>query len=213
MYTSLELDALKEIGNIGAGNAATALSLLLTKRIQMKIPQVEFIPFDEVSNSIGGPENLVVGIFMRFWGDIDGNILLIVPKKDAYNLIKNLLNEEKGQDDNELSAMQESALLEMGNIVASSFISALSDFTRLQLKVSVPGIAFDMAGAILNFPLSIYGYMGDTAFLIDTEFVEGIDGVKIHFFLIPDDESLKVLLKAIGVSSIERNSSSGNGRV
>nr|WP_273701852.1 chemotaxis protein CheC [Tepidanaerobacter acetatoxydans] len=109
--------------------------------------------------------------------------------------------------------MEKSALLELGNIVGSSYVVALSDLTKLSLKVSVPSLAFDMAGAIISFPLSLYGYMGDTAFLIDTEFTEGLDGTKLHYFLIPDDESLKLLLKAIGVNTIEHINPSGNGRI
>lgn len=201
MFSDMELDALREIGNIGAGNAATALSLLLSNRINMEVPRVAIIPFDDVSNIVGGPENLVTGIFMRITGDISGNILIIIPKKNAFNLIHYLLKQKP--EGNSLSAMEESALTEVGNIIASSFIAALSDFTKLSMKITTPGFAYDMAGAILSFPLSLYGYMGDTAFFIETEFTEGIDDINFHFFLIPDDESLKVLLKAIGVSSFD----------
>lgn len=198
MFSDMELDALREIGNIGAGNAATALSLLLSNRINMEVPRVAIIPFDDVSDIVGGPENLVTGIFMRITGDISGNILIIIPKKNACNLLYYLLKQKP--EESCFSAMEESALTEVGNIIASSFVAALSDFTKLSMKITTPGFAYDMAGAILSFPLSLYGYMGDTAFFIETEFAEGIDDINFHFFLIPDDESLKVLLKAIGVS-------------
>ena len=92
MYTDLEIDALKEIGNIGAGNAATALSMLLSKKITIKVPQIRIIPFDDVSKSVGGPEQLVIGIFMRINGDIDGNILMVIPEQDAYALTEILLS-------------------------------------------------------------------------------------------------------------------------
>jgi chemotaxis protein CheC len=199
MYSDLELDVLKEIGNIGAGNAATALSALLSKKVDMQVPQVKMIPFDEVSESVGGPESLVVGIFMRFDGALEGNILMVLPKLDAFNLVNHLLNQDKKASDS-FTEMEQSALVEVGNILSSSFITALSDFTQMQLKVSVPGFAYDMAGAIFSFPLSLYGYMGDMAFLIETQFTEGLDKTKLHFFLIPDDESFKSLLKAIGVN-------------
>lgn len=212
MYTDLEIDALKEIGNIGAGNAATALSLLLSKKITIKVPQIRIIPFDDVSKSVGGPERLVVGIFMRINGDIDGNILIVIPEQDAYGLTETLLNVKRDRD-LDFSEMEISALTELGNIVGSSYIVALSELTKLKLKISVPSLAFDMAGAIISFPLSLYGYMGDTAFLIDTEFTEGLAGIKMHYFLIPDDESLKLLLKAIGVNTIERNNPGMNGGI
>lgn len=212
MYSDLEMDALREIGNIGAGNAATALSMLLCKKITIKVPQIKIIPFDEVSQSVGGPEKLVAGIFMRISGDIEGNILIVIPETDAYHLTEILLH-AKRKDNKDFSEMERSALLELGNIVGSSYVTALSDFTKLSLKISVPSFAFDMAGAIISFPLSLYGYIGDTAFLIDTEFTEGLDGIRLHYFLIPDDKSLHLLLKAIGVNTVEHINQSRNGRI
>jgi chemotaxis protein CheC len=206
----LEIDALKEIGNIGAGNAATALSMMLSKKITIKVPQVKIIPFDEVSDSVGGPEKLVVGIFLRISGDIDGNILIVISEKDAYTLAKTLLNYNRDIN-RDFSDLEESALNELGNIIGSSYVTALSELTNLSLRISVPSMAFDMAGAIISFPLSLYGYLGDTAFLIETEFVEGLAGIKLNYFMIPDDKSLKRLLKAIGVSTIEHNNSCRNG--
>ena len=208
-YTDLEIDALKEIGNIGAGNAATALSMMLSKN-NHKSSQVKIIPFDEVSDSVGGPEKLVVGIFLRISGDIDGNILIVISEKDAYTLAKTLLNYNRDIN-RDFSDLEESALNELGNIIGSSYVTALSELTNLSLRISVPSMAFDMAGAIISFPLSLYGYLGDTAFLIETEFVEGLAGIKLNYFMIPDDKSLKRLLKAIGVSTIEHNNSCRNG--
>ncbi len=212
MYTDLEIDALKEIGNIGAGNAATALSMMLSKKITIKVPQVRIIPFNEVSELVGGPEKLVAGIFLRISGDIDGNILIIISEQDARSLTKILLN-YIGDTNCDLPEMEESALTELGNIIGSSYIAALSELTRLSLKVSVPSLAIDMAGAIISFPLSLYGYLGDTAFLIETEFVEGLAGIKLHYLMIPDDKSLKQLLKAIGVSTFEHNNSRRDGGI
>ncbi len=212
MYTDKEIDALREVGNIGAGNAATALSMMLAKKITLKVPEIKIIPFDDVSKSVGGPEKLVVGIFMRINGDIDGNILIVIPKQDAYGMTETLLNTKRNKSWN-FTDMEKSALTELGNIVGSSYIGALSGFTGLSLKISVPSFAFDMAGAILSFPLSLYGYMGDTAFLIDTEFAEGPAGIRFHYLLIPDDESLKLLLGAIGVSNIECNNPSRYGGI
>lgn len=212
MFNYLELDALKEISNIGAGNAATALSKILSKKVEIKIPDVKILTFDQISEYVGA-ESEVAGIFLRINGDIEGNIVLLIPKASIYELLKSLLGEENLTNDYMFSEMEESALIELGNIVASSYIASLSDFTKLNLKISVPCFAFDMAGAILNLPLSMYGYMGDTTFLLDTEFIEKY-GVKILFFLIPDNkQSLKVLLKAIGVNSDEGNNQGWNGGI
>jgi chemotaxis protein CheC len=211
MFSELELDALREIGNIGAGNAATSLSEILHKKIKINVSQVKVLPFEHVADSIGGAEKLVTGIFMRVNGDFKGNILIIIPEALAYDLVKKLLK-QTGKI-NGFSEMGKSALIELGNIVSSSYVAALADFTGINIKVSVPGFAFDMAGAILSFPLSLYGHMGDTVFLIETQFLEDLDNGQVHFLLNPDQESLKLLLDVIGVSSIETNSSGGNGRI
>jgi len=212
MFKELELDALKEIGNIGAGNAATALSMLLSKRVKMRIPEVKSLPFDEVSMLVGGPENVVSGIFFRVEGELAFNILFILGPNDTLNLLKIMLQQEKA--DLNLTSLEESALKEMGNIIASAFVAALADFTKLSLKISVPCLAIDMAGAILSVPLSLYGCIGDTAFLLETEFEEGLDDIKIQFFLIPDDDNaFKVLLNSIGVRASNGNNSSGDGRI
>jgi len=212
MFKELELDALKEIGNIGAGNAATALSMLLSKRVKMRIPEVKSLPFDEVSMLVGGPENVVSGIFFRVEGELAFNILFILGPNDTLNLLKIMLQQEKA--DLNLTSLEESALKEMGNIIASAFVAALADFTKLSLKISVPCLAIDMAGSILSVPLSLYGCIGDTAFLLETEFEEGLDDIKIQFFLIPDDDNaFKVLLNSIGVRASNGNNSSGDGRI
>ncbi|MDN5330923.1 MAG: chemotaxis protein CheC [Tepidanaerobacteraceae bacterium] len=212
MFKEMELDALKEIGNIGAGNAATALSMLLSKRVKMRIPEVKVLPFDEVSKLVGGPENMVTGIFFRIEGELAFNILFIMQPADTLNLLKIMLRQEKTELD--LTALEESALKEMGNIIASAFVAALADFTGLSLRVSVPCLAIDMAGAILSFPLSLYGYIGDTAFLLETEFEEGLDGIKVHFFLIPDDDNaFRVLLNTIGVRASNGDNTCGDGRI
>ncbi|MCG0274564.1 MAG: chemotaxis protein CheC [Thermosediminibacteraceae bacterium] len=212
MFTEIELDALKEIGNIGAGNAATALSMLLAKKVKMKIPEVKVLPFDEVTKSVGGPEKVVTGVFFRVEGELAFNILFIMQPGDTLNLLRVILRESK--ENLELTPIEESALKEMGNIIASAFVAALADFTGLPLRVSVPCLAIDMAGAILSFPLSLYGYIGDTAFLIETEFEEGLDDIKIHFFLIPDDDkAFSALLNTTGVRSFNENNSSGNGGI
>lgn len=201
MHSEIELDALREITNIGAGHAATALSVMLSRPIRISVPQVRMLPFDEVANALGGTEILVVGILMRVAGQIQGTILLIIPKDYAKKITEVMLNKDIYIDG--FSEMEKSTLTEVGNILASSYVAALADFTKLNIKISVPAFAYDMAGAILSVPLSLYGYMGDTAFLLDTEFVEGFDGMEFHFILIPDAQSTQVLLKAIGVNFIE----------
>lgn len=197
--SSLQLDALKEVGNVGAGNAATALSQIINRKIDMTVPQVAILPLGEVPDVVGGPEIMVAGVFLRVFGPAPSSILFLLPRDSAFALVDMLMGRERGLT-HHLDAMDESALLEIGNILAGAYLNALSFFTRFTLLPSIPALAMDMAGAILSVILSQLGQMGDHALVIETEFsTEGDGGVKGHFFLIPDPGSLGTILSAIGV--------------
>ncbi|UVI32520.1 chemotaxis protein CheC [Paenibacillus spongiae] len=193
-----KLDVLKEIGNIGAGNAATALSCLLDKPVDMKVPTVSLIPFEQVADKVGGFEQVVVAIYLRVEGDAPGNMFFLIHEDSAKKLLKNLLSIDV-QEDASYSEMEFSALSEIGNILAGSYLSSLADFTRLSMSPTVPAIAVDMAGAILSYGLMQYGEMGDSALLIDTKFMEDRESLEGHFFLIPDPDSFDKFFNALGV--------------
>jgi len=196
-----QLDALREVGNIGAGNAATSLSVMINKRIEMSVPKADILPFDEVTHYVGGPEELVVGIYLKVMGDIPGSILFVLPFESGRILVDMLMGVERDTDDGSFSEMDESALMEIGNILTASYLTALSELTNCTLKPSVPYFACDMAAAILSVILIQLGEAGDYALVIETEFrAEGNRNVKGHFFLIPDPDSLSIMLKAIGVN-------------
>lgn len=194
---SMQIDVLREIGNIGAGNAVTALSTMVAKRVDMEVPKVNIVEFKDVAELIGGPEVQVAGIYFRVFGDLSGSIMFLIDKNSS-KLLANLL---MGKDDNisELSEMELSALQEIGNILAGSYLSALSSLTGLTINVSVPSLAIDMAGAIMSVPVILFGQVGDHVLLIETKFIEGSNHVKGNFFLIPDEESFEILLKSLGV--------------
>jgi chemotaxis protein CheC len=194
-----QFDVLREVGNIGAGHAATALSKLIQKEVDMKVPQVNIIPFDEVADFVGGAEALVVTVFLRVEGDCPSNMFFIQDYDSARNLLAQLIGTEKDHQDALLSDMEVSALHEIGNILAGSYLSSLADFTKLSLQPSVPALAIDMAGAILSYGLIELGRAGDFALTIDTAFFEGNEQVKGHFFLIPDPDSLEILFRSLGV--------------
>jgi chemotaxis protein CheC len=194
---SMQIDVLKEIGNIGAGNAATALSKMIAKRIDMDVPKVNILEFKDVAELVGGPEAVVVGIYFKVSGDISGSIMFLLDKNSAKFLISLLMSVEDSSD--ELSEMEISALQEVGNILAGSYLSSLSSLTGLSLIVSVPSLALDMAGAILSVPVILFGQVGDKVMLIETDFIEGSQHVKGNFFLIPDEDSYEILLKSLGV--------------
>lgn len=201
------LDVLKEVGNIGAGNAATALSSLLNKFIDMKVPSVRVISFQEITELIGGADTTVAAIFLRVEGEAPGSMFFMVPVKEAEELIQKLTGissfhlEEPPYDEMGLSALQE-----VGNILAGSYLSALSDFTKLNLQPSVPALSIDMAGAILSYGLIEISQVGDYAIVIDTKITEveqNLPQSTGHFFLLPDPNSFQKLFHSLGVEMDE----------
>lgn len=194
----MQLDALKEIGNVGAGNSATALSQLINRKIDMTVPQIAIMPLGDVPDVVGGPDAMVAGVFLRVYGPAPSSILFLLPRDSAFALVDMLMGREQGTTTS-LNSMDESALMEIGNILAGAYLNALSHFTKLTLLPSIPSLAMDMAGAILSVILIQLGEMGDHALVIETEFTTENDGVKGHFFLIPDPGSLSTILAAIGV--------------
>lgn len=200
---SEKLDAFKEIGNIGAGSAATALSKILNKQIVMSIPDVLVVPFNSVTNILNGPETNVVGLLVDMSGDMDGFILLVLDLNDAINMLSMVLPEDmRSSDVNEtlrFNDIEQSALLEISNILVGSFISAISTFTMLEITPSAPQLAIDMLGAIMMVATVEYGNIGDSVLFLKTEF-SNIEDVPVgHFFLIPNYSSYKILLRSLGM--------------
>ncbi|MFF2089032.1 chemotaxis protein CheC [Paenibacillus sp. NPDC058174] len=200
-FEAFELDVLKEVGNIGAGNAATALSTLLDKPVDMAVPKVSLLPFEEVADRVGGSEQVVIAVFLRVEGEAPGNMFFIIQEQSAKSLLSQLLSLRPEEVEEGYSEMEMSALCEIGNILAGSYLSSLADFTRLTMAPSVPSVALDMAGAILSYGLVQYGEMGDSALLIETTFLEDRQELEGHFFLIPDPESFNKIFKALGVTA------------
>lgn len=194
---SNQIDVLKEIGNIGAGNAITALSKMISKRIDMDVPKVNIVEFKDVAELAGGPETLVSGIYFNVNGDISGSIMFLIDNNSSRTLINWLMG--KNETKTELDEIELSALKEVGNILAGSYLSSISTLTGLNMTVSVPSLAIDMAGAIMSVPVILFGQVGDHVLLIETDFIEGINHVKGNFFLIPDERSFEILLKSLGV--------------
>ncbi|MBR2214278.1 MAG: chemotaxis protein CheC [Selenomonadaceae bacterium] len=193
-----QLDALREIGNIGAGNSATALSQVINKRIDMNVPKVALVPLESVPDLVGGPDVIVVGVFLRVYGKAPGNILFLLPQKSAYYLVDTLMGKHHG-DTQKLDFMDESALMEIGNILSGAYLNAFFTFTQISMLPSIPALAMDMAGAILNVVLVQLGQMGDKALVIETQFLSEDDGIDGQFFLVPDPGSLETIMKAVGV--------------
>ncbi|MCK8823529.1 chemotaxis protein CheC [Fuchsiella alkaliacetigena] len=202
--SDLQLDALKEVANIGAGNAATAFSQILDQKIDMSVPEVNILHLNEVPDLLGGAESLIAGILVEVAGDAPGKILFALEKEDAERLSSILLNESldlESEDSN--IEIQNSSLKEIGNILTNSYLNTLSQMTGLSLLPSVPGLALDMAGAILEVAFLQQGHIGDYALIVETNFLDtGDEGIKGHFFFIPTPESLTKILAQLGVGRI-----------
>ncbi len=196
--SEFQLDAFREIGTIGAGNGATALSQMINKKIGMTVPAIRILPFAQVPEVVGGPERLVAGIFTTVKGPAPCNMLFMFPIESAKILAGNLLGRNY-QDDEEIDYYGRSALTEVVNIVAGAYLNSLASFTNLKFIPSVPALAIDMAGAILNAVLAQIGIAGDQALLMETIFTEFEENVTGHFFLLPEAGSLEKILEAIGV--------------
>jgi chemotaxis protein CheC len=195
-FDSNDIDILTEIGNIGAGNAATALSEILQGRVDMSVPKVGILKFKELINELNGPENIIVAILVEVSGDLDGFILFALETECALTLLR-LVGMEYGKDVFSLSELEMSTLTEITNILTGTYLTAVCDLTGLAINATVPSFAIDMAGAILNVPISFYGRVGDSVLLIETQFKSGDDLVIGRFMLIPDVSSYKTLLESL----------------
>lgn len=195
---SFMIDILKELGNIGAGNAATALSNMISRKVDMNVPNVRVLEFNEVAKILGGEENLIIGIYFELMEDIVGNIMFALDFDSATNLLNMLYGREDSNQ--ELDEMDISALSEVGNILASSYANSLSSLTGLKIFISIPSISIDMAGAILSVPAIQFGFVSDHALMIETIFEEDDKLVAGNLFFLPDLNSFEKILTALGVS-------------
>ena len=196
-----QFDVLKEIGNIGAGNATTALATMLNIKVDMSVPYVALLPFDNISSFIGSEEQTVVGILLEIQGDIDGMMMFLFDMKSAHHLVNSLMMRDVHQDENgmaDFSEMEMSALNEIGNIVSGSYLSALSGLTGMKMVSSVPALSIDMLGALLSVPAIEFGKYGDKLLMIQSEFGED-DFVTGYFLLIPELESYDKILTSLGM--------------
>ena len=196
------LDVFKEIGNIGAGNAATALAGLLNRKISMSVPEATEVSFNDLVNVLDGPETLVAGMLISFTGDLNGYILLLLDMKDALAIISQTLGvplRDSGVPGFQLSETERDTILEVSNILVGSFLSAISSYTGLNTVPTVPQIAVDMLGAIISIATIEYGRIGDTVLFLKTQLNDVAGDISGHFFLIPDYNSYNILLKSLGL--------------
>jgi chemotaxis protein CheC len=193
-----QLDAMREVANIGAGHAATALSQMTNRKIMITVPRVNVRPLEEACDIVGTPGEVIAAILMHMMGDLTGRALLMFPQPAARTICDFLLRREMGTTQN-FGEMERSALKEAGNILASAYLNALSDFMGMMLVPSVPSLTIDLSGAILTSAHLNFGHDRDYAFCVETSFrVEGThDSLGGHFLLLPDIASVRSIFDAI----------------
>jgi len=196
---NIQMDILKETSNIGMGHAATALSQMIGHPVKLRVPHVTITKISQVPEYLGGAEKMMVGITLQVLGDARGSILLLFPQESAHRLLCNLIG-----DQGKVLIMNEvtiSALKEVGNILASAYLSALGSMLHKTLIPSVPLLAYDMAGAVVDYVLIDLSKSSDLAMLVETDFIGESSSdlaIKGHFFLIPDPSTLDMFLDAAG---------------
>ena len=194
---TMYFDVLKEIGNIGAGNATTAIANMIGMRLNMSVPKVQLLTFPELGSAIGGEEEAIVGIYLEVESDIAGSMMFLLRMESAHYLVNHLMGRDPGYNE-PFDEMDLSAIKEIGNIIAGSYLSALASMTGMMITSSVPYLAIDMAAAILSVPAIQFGQFGDNALLIQTEFGDDkmIEG---YFILLPEIDSYEKILTSLGI--------------
>ncbi|TDO94450.1 chemotaxis protein CheC [Halanaerobium saccharolyticum] len=186
-------DILKEVANIGAGNAATAFSGMIGQEINMTVPKVELIDIQDLPSITGDEEEYIACIMINFSGEISGKILLVVDMENVERMLKLIFSTDELPE----KSMQHSALNELGNILSGAYLKAINDFTDLDLDQSVPAMAYDMAGAVLSSSVIDYSQTEDFILLLETEFIAGEEKLELFYFFIPEKDSLDFLFEKL----------------
>ncbi len=195
--SDLQFDVLKEIGNIGAGNATTALSQIMNTKIDMGVPKVALVPLSEIAGIIGSEDQVICGILLAMEQDVSGTMMFLLNEESAQTIVASLMQAQP-KPFSEFGEIELSALSEIGNIIAGAYLSALSTLTNLTITASVPAITVDMAGAILSVPAIEYGKIGDKVLFIETHLGEDIL-LNGYIVMVPEMESYGRILTALGI--------------
>ena len=195
---NMYLDVLKEIGNIGAGNATTAIANMLGIKIDMNVPNIKLMEVSQLGTAVGAEDETIVGIFLEVQNDIEGSMMFLLDIPSARYLVNKLMMTD-APDDQPFGEIELSALKEIGNIIAGSYLSALSYMTNMVIAPSVPFIAVDIAASILSVPALEFGLQGDNALLIQTEICADV-AINGYFILMPEQDSYGKILTSLGIS-------------
>lgn len=195
---AVHLDVLREIGNIGTGNAATSLSTMLQKPVNISVPSINVLEYEKVTDLLGGPETMIVGIMLTLSGEASGMMMFLLEKDFAHGIVNDLLG-GCFQGFHELDELSISALKEIGNIMAASYVNAIAQLTGLTIDISVPSMTVDMAGAIMSVPAIYFADISDKVIFIQDEFNGDSTNMTSHILLIPTADSLQRIMRNLGV--------------
>jgi chemotaxis protein CheC len=198
---AVQLDALREFANIGAGHAATALSRITNRRIMVDVPEVRIVPLEGVGEVLGEPERVVCAVVLKVFGDVEGRTLQIFPGETAARLTAMLLRTAEPGSVGTFGLLERSAIKEIGNILVAAYLNALADLMGATLTMSAPGFAIDMAAAILTTSYLNFGVDDDFVMCVNTRLaLDDGETLPAHFLLIPDEPSLRGILRILRVS-------------
>ncbi len=189
----LALDVIREVGSIGTGNAATAVSELLSAKVRIKLPDVKIAGFNEAVTMLGNPEEPVAAILVQMSGDMDG-IMLFLLKMDFINAVLQTMLGKSVSNYSDLDELEISALTEVGNIMISSYVNALSGLAGMEIDLSVPAISINMLGGILSVPMIELGYETDKIMIISGKFILDKHQLDSSLLMLPDIRSLNKLI-------------------
>jgi len=201
-----QIDVLRELGNIGAGNAATSLSVMLDEGVGISVPEVKILDYNGVVNLVGAPEDLGVAIMIQFGGDVRGIVLFVLGYEDAMNIGDLLMGDSYQPDENDegstsVSDMKLSTIKEIGNILGCSYLGSIGTMTGLNFEISVPYVAIDMVGAILSAPLLLFSIDNSKILLVEESFLTEKRSMKSHVILFADIESLNTIMGRLGLDT------------
>lgn len=192
------IDVLKEVGNIGSGNASAALSSMIQKTVAIEMPRVDILGFQEAIDNAGGAERVVAGVLSRMVGNVEGMILLLM-EKDFANIILESFFGNKDNDLLHLDENEKSALSEIGNIMGGAYVSAIGALTGIGFSLEAPQFQVDMLGALMSVPVIEFGEVGDKILSISKQMIIDNQSVKSNMMLIPTIGSLERIIRKLGI--------------
>ncbi len=199
---SMGLDVLREIANIGSGNAANALATILDRKVDITVPRCEMIPFHKITEAFTSPEEIVTGVLVQISGDLDGFVIMILPLESAKVLVEMLCGAPVNVENGDYQSMikEFACIEEIGNILAGSYLSAIASMTNTVIVPSVPALTIDMVMAMMNVPIVVYGDVGETALYMESEFFTD-DQTKLRglYFMVPTLDSFDRMMKMLGM--------------